>query len=148
MRPKRVILCVCANANDLGRRAFLLETRGYRVMAAENIEQAMGLLKALPADELAGAVDLLLIDLPMADLTAETVGHAKRLRPDLHVLITSPGSAYDNHYDADVYLPRGANSPAELIERIRILVARKRGPKKKSASVGVLLRRRTVERAQ
>ena len=31
---------------------------------------------------------------------------------------------------ADAFLPKGACSPAEMIERIRVLVARKRGPRK------------------
>ena len=31
---------------------------------------------------------------------------------------------------ADAFLPKGANTPVELLDKIKVLVARKRGPKK------------------
>jgi two-component system, OmpR family, response regulator CpxR len=38
--------------------------------------------------------------------------------------------AFDRAYHADAFLPKGACSPAEMLERIRVMVAPKRGPKK------------------
>ena len=37
---------------------------------------------------------------------------------------------YERGSVADVFLPKGACSPVELLERVRVLVARKRGPKR------------------
>ena len=55
----------------------------------------------------------------------------QQLQPALPAMIVSGSvSAYDRAVRADVFLPKGACSPAELLERVRILVARKRGPKK------------------
>ena len=39
-------------------------------------------------------------------------------------------TSYDRALAADAFLPKGASSPAELLDRIKVLVARKRGPKK------------------
>ena len=41
MRPKKTILCVDDNEQILSVRTFLLETRGYRVIAATNAQQAL-----------------------------------------------------------------------------------------------------------
>ena len=46
------------------------------------------------------------------------------------MIISGTVSAFDRAVSADVFLPKGASSPAEMMERIRVLVARKRGPKK------------------
>jgi DNA-binding response OmpR family regulator len=61
----------------------------------------------------------------------ELVRRAKQLHPCLPAMIISGTvNAFDRALHADVFLPKGAYSPAEMIERIRVLVARKRGPKK------------------
>ena len=46
------------------------------------------------------------------------------------MIVSGTVNAFDRAVHADVFLPKGASSPAEMIERIRVLVARKRGPKK------------------
>jgi len=53
------------------------------------------------------------------------------------LLVSGTVTNFDRATSADAFLPKGACTPAELLDRIRILVARKRGPKKQSASVGV-----------
>jgi CheY-like chemotaxis protein len=66
----------------------------------------------------------------------ELVRRAKQLNPCLPAMIVSGTvSAYDRAGRADVFLPKGASSPAEMLERIRVLVARKRGPKKMTLPV-------------
>jgi hypothetical protein len=37
---------------------------------------------------------------------------------------------YDRECRADLFLPKGAYAPIELLERIRLLLVRKRGPKR------------------
>ena len=41
MRPKKTILCVDDNEQVLSVRTFLLETRGYRIIAANTAQEAL-----------------------------------------------------------------------------------------------------------
>jgi two-component system, OmpR family, response regulator CpxR len=128
MRPKKTILCVDDNEQVLSVRTFLLETRGYRVVTATTAQEALEVLeRSLP-----GTLDLILCDLLMPQMDGnELVRRAKQLHPGLPAMIVSGTvNAFDRALHADVFLPKGASSPAEMIERIRVLVARKRGPKK------------------
>ena len=132
MRPKKTILCVDDNEQILSVRTFLLETRGYRVVCALTSHEALEQIeRATP-----GSIDLLLCDLLMPQMDGnELVRRAKQLHPGLPAMIVSGTvNAFDRAVCADVFLPKGASSPAEMIERIRVLVARKRGPKKSPTS--------------
>jgi two-component system response regulator CpxR len=132
MRPKKTILCVDDNEQILSVRTFLLETRGYRVVCALTPHEALQHIeRAIP-----GSIDLLLSDLLMPEMDGnELVRRAKQLHPGIPAMIVSGTvNAFDRAVCADVFLPKGASSPAEMIERIRVLVARKRGPKKAAAS--------------
>ncbi len=133
MRPKKTILCVDDNEAVLSVRTFLLETRGYRVLSAPTAQKALEILQqAIP-----GSIDLLLCDLLMPQMDGnEVVRRAKQLHPGLPAMIVSGTvTSVDRALSADVFLPKGAASPAEMIERIRVLVARKRGPKKAGPNV-------------
>jgi two-component system response regulator CpxR len=128
MRPKKTILCVDDNEQVLSVRTFLLETRGYRIIATNTAQEALEILqRSVP-----GTLDLILCDLLMPQMDGnELVRRAKQLHPGLPAMIISGTvNAFDRALHADVFLPKGACSPAEMIERIRVLVARKRGPKK------------------
>ncbi len=133
MRPKKTILCVDDNEQILSIRKFLLETRGYRVISLESPQDA---LEAI-SNSAPGSIDLLLCDLVMPAMDGnELVRRAKQIHPMLPAMIVSGTiSTYDRAGRADVFLPKGAASPAELLERIRVLVARKRGPRKQPAPV-------------
>jgi CheY-like chemotaxis protein len=128
MRPKKTILCVDDNEQILSVRTFLLETRGYRVIALTSPLDALETI----AGSLPGSLDLLLCDLLMPQMDGnELVSRAKQLHPALPAMIVSGTvTGYDRAGRADVFLPKGACSPAELLERVRVLVARKRGPRK------------------
>jgi two-component system response regulator CpxR len=128
MRPKKVILCVDDNEQALSVRRFLLDTRGYRVITASTPQEALEVLeRTVP-----GTLDLLITDLLMPQMDGnELVRRAKQMHPMLPALIVSGTVAtYDRALAADAFLPKGAGTAAELLERIRVLVARKRGPKK------------------
>lgn len=128
MRPKKTILCVDDNEQILSVRTFFLETRGYRVIALANPHDALDAI----SNSLPGSIDLLLCDLIMPQMDGnELVRRAKHLHPTLPAMIVSGTiAAFDRAGRADVFLPKGACSPAEMLERIRVLVARKRGPRK------------------
>ena len=128
MRPRKTILCVDGNEQVLSVRKFTLETRGYRVVALNSAAAALEhLQEALP-----GAVDLLLADLLLPGMDGnELVRRAKLLHPALPaMLVSGMVSNFDRAAAADVFLPKGACTAAEMLDRIRLLVARKRGPKK------------------
>jgi CheY-like chemotaxis protein len=128
MRPKKVILCVDDNEQILSVRTFLLETRGYRVLTAPNAAEALAIIER----HTPGTLDLLMTDLLLPGIDGnELVRRAKQLHPTLPALIVS-GTVNNNDraQAADVFLPKGACSASELLERIRLLVARKRGPRK------------------
>ena len=128
MRPKKTILCVDDNEQALSVRKFMLETRGYRVIAVTTAHDALDHVKR----SMPGSIDLLLADLLLPQMDGnELVRRAKHHNPSLPALLVSGTvTSIDRATSADVFLPKGACSPAELLERIRILVARKRGPKK------------------
>ncbi len=125
MRPKKTILCVDDNEQSLSVRKFMLETRGYRVLTALNGAQALELYSQ-------GGIDLVLSDLIMPQMDGnELIHRMKSIQPDVPMILMS-GSvrAYERASHADAFLPKGACSPVEVLERIRIMIARKRGPKK------------------
>lgn len=128
MRPRKTILCVEDNEQILSVRKFMLETRGYRVLAMNNARAALEYLEgALP-----GSVDLLLAELVLPGMDGnELVRRAKQLHSTLPtMLVSGMVSNFDRAAAADAFLPKGACTAAEMLDRIRLLVARKRGPKK------------------
>jgi CheY-like chemotaxis protein len=133
MRPKKIILCVDDNEQTLAVRKFLLETRGYRVLCATSAYEALEILD----DYAPGELSLLLCDLLMPQMDGtELIRRAREVQPGLPTLMVSGTvTAFDRGSGADVFLPKGACSPVELLERVRILVARKRGPKKQVHTV-------------
>ena len=125
MRPKKTILCVDDNEQALSVRKFMLETRGYRVLTAAGSEAALELFRE-------GGIDLVLSDLIMPYMDGnELIRRMKELAPEVPaILISGSAKAFDRANRADAFLPKGACSPVEMLERIRVMVARKRGPKK------------------
>jgi two-component system, OmpR family, response regulator CpxR len=124
MRPRKVILCVDGNEQALSVRKFLLETRGYRVVCAGGAEAALEIFEA-------GGVDLVLSDLLLPGVDGnEMVRRMKQHTPEVPMLLLS-GTVKDfaRAGAADAFLPKGANNTGELLERIRVLMVRKRGPK-------------------
>jgi two-component system response regulator CpxR len=129
MRPKKCMLLVEPNQEKRSLRKFLFQTRGYRVLAAEDANTAIDILKAL----MPGNVDILLTELQLPQMDGnELVRRAKELHPDLPTIIVSwrMGSS-TRLMNCEAFLPKGFHSPMDLIERVRVLVQRKRGPKKK-----------------
>jgi two-component system response regulator CpxR len=125
MKPKRTILCVDDDERALSIRKVLLQTRGYRVITCSDPECAIETMKA-------GGVDLILADLMMPKLNgAKLIDQLKTISPDTPAVLFS-GSVTCCSEDnlADAWLPKGEFAPMELLERIRVLLIRKRGPKR------------------
>jgi CheY-like chemotaxis protein len=129
MSPKKVVLCAGADEQRMSLRVFLLETRGYGTLTATTAKEALAVLDSL-GKGIAGQVDCLIVDLPLPGLEADTLVQARRLHPQLRTLATNNHAGWYDYLGVDVLLPKGADSNAELLERLRILVRRKPGPKK------------------
>jgi two-component system response regulator CpxR len=107
----------------------MLETRGYRVLACTNGHQALEAFKQ-------GGVDLVLSDLQMPGLDgAELVDKIKQISATTPaILFSGKIRAYDRDMRADIFLPKGMYAPIELLERIRVMLVKKRGPKRMTST--------------
>jgi two-component system, OmpR family, response regulator CpxR len=125
MKPKKTILCVDDNEQALSIRKIMLETRGYRVLACNNGESALEAFRR-------GGVDLLLTDLIMPGIDgSRLIEEVKNISPQTPaVLISGRVKIYERDSQADVFLPKGMYEPVDLLEKIRQLLVRKRGPKR------------------
>src|ERR1700675_4550141 len=125
MKPKRTILCVDDNEQSLSYRKIMLETRGYRVASCSRGEQALERFKQ-------GGVDLVVTDMAMPGLDGpQLIAATKNLSPQLPaILISRRVRVYDHKSRSHVFPPGGVYAPADLLERIRLLLVRKRGPKR------------------
>lgn len=103
----------------------MLETRGYRVLAYSNAQEAI--------DRFAqGGVDLVLTDLVMPGVDgSKLIENVKFISPQTPaILLSGKVKIYEHESGADVFLAKGMYAPADLLERIRLLLVRKRGPKR------------------
>ena len=130
MRPKKVILSVDDNEQDLSVLKFLLATNGYRVVSANNGQEAIGIF----ADT---AVDLVLSDFTMPQMNGDQLVHAlKQMSSHIPmILLGDPQKMGDQLHAADALLAKKNCTPQELLDRIKIMSARKRGPRKGSTRV-------------
>ena len=125
MKPKRTILCVDDNEQSLSHRKIMLETRGYRVACFSRGEDGLARFNQ-------GGIDLVIADMAMPGLDGpQLIAKIKEVSPQTPaILISSKIRLYDHESKADVFLTKGMYAPAELLERVRLLLIRKRGPKR------------------
>jgi len=125
MKVKKTILCVDDHEQSLSIRKLMLETRGYRVIVCTTGEEAFEAFRR-------GGIDLVLTDLMMPGMNGDELAkHVKQISPETPVILFSGKvRVYDQATQADVFLPKGMYAPVELLERIRLLLVRKRGPKR------------------
>jgi CheY-like chemotaxis protein len=129
MRPKRTILCVDDNEQALSIRKIMLETRGYRVLVSTDAHRALEVFKS-------GGIDLVISDFMMPGYNgAALITSIKEVSPETPAILFSGRVKFcDQEHKADLFLPKGTCAPVELLERIRVLLVKKRGPKKASDS--------------
>ena len=110
----------------------MLETRGYRVLAFSDAQQALNRFTQ-------GGVDLVLTDLVMPGIDgSKLVQSVKDMSPATPaILLSGKVKIYEQETGADVFLAKGMYAPADLLERIRLLLVRKRGPKRAIARTQV-----------
>jgi CheY-like chemotaxis protein len=127
MRPKKVILCVDDNEQELSVLKFMLATNGYRVVSATNGREAIGIFSET-------AVDLVLTDYAMPQMNGcQLVERLKQIAAHVPmILLGDPQKMAGEIHAADALLAKKSCSPQELLERIKVMSARKRGPRKGS----------------
>jgi CheY-like chemotaxis protein len=130
MRPKKVILCVDDNEQELSVLKFMLATNGYRVLSASNGQEAIAIFAS------ALQIDLVLTDTNMPQMSGgQLVERLKRMAGHVPMILLgdvqagAPSGSTEIHV-ADAVLTRKNCSSQELLERIKVMSARKRGPRK------------------
>jgi CheY-like chemotaxis protein len=125
MRPKKIILCVDDNEQELSVLKFMLATNGYRVVSAGTGQEAIGIFSELQ-------VDLVLADFGMPQMNGlQLVDRLKQIASHVPmILLGDPQKMSCEMHAADALLAKKNCSPQELLERIKVMSARKRGPRK------------------
>jgi two-component system, OmpR family, response regulator CpxR len=126
MRPKKVILCVDDNEQELSVLKFMLSTNGYRVLAATSGQEAITLFSE------ALQIDLVLADENMPQMSGkQLVERLKRAASHVPmILMGDPQAMGGEIHLADATLAKKNCSAQELLERVKVMSARKRGPRK------------------
>ena len=127
MTVKKTILCVDDEQN-LSIHKLTLETRGYRVRTCNTAAEALSIVARC-------TVDLVLsnVDLPDAS-SPELVRRIKARSADVPVvLLSSHMRVFHTDAPVDLLLRKGTYAQAELLERIRLLLTKRRGPRRTPA---------------
>jgi CheY-like chemotaxis protein len=123
MRPKKVLLLVLANEVERSLLTFMLTTNGYRVLRAGTGPEAVPLFTK-------NEVDLVLADFALPKVNgAELVAKLKEVKGHIPMMLLGD-LATDVHHFADAMLSKKHCTHQELLERIKVMSARKRGPRK------------------
>jgi CheY-like chemotaxis protein len=125
MRPKKIILCVDDNEQELSVLKFMLATNGYRVVTANSGREAIEIFAE-------NSVDLVLADHAMPQMNgSQLVERLKQIAVHVPmILLGDPQRMGGEMHAADALLAKKNCSPQELLERIKVMSARKRGPRK------------------
>ena len=101
MRPKKIILCVDDNEQELSVLKFMLATNGYRVVSANNGQEAIGMF----SDH---AVDLVLSDYAMPQMNGDQlVNRLKQMASHVPmILLGDPQKMGDQLHGADALLAK------------------------------------------
>jgi CheY-like chemotaxis protein len=103
----------------------MLETRGYRVLAFTNTADALDRFRD-------GGVDLAFVEVSSPTLDGpRLIDRLKDASPHTPVVLLSAKSrTLERENRADLFLARNMCNSVDLMERIRVLMVRKRGPKR------------------
>ena len=101
MRPKKVILCVDDNEQELSVLKFMLATNGYRVVSALTGQEAIGIFAEIQ-------VDLVLADYAMPQMNGnQLVDRLKQIAPHIPmILLGDPQRMGGEMHAADALLAK------------------------------------------
>jgi CheY-like chemotaxis protein len=125
MRPKKIILCVDHNENELSVLKFMLGIHGYRVVSATSGQEAIGIFAETQ-------VDLVLADTNMPLMSgSQLVTRLKQMSGHVPmILLGDPQKMTGEVHHADLLLAKRNCPPTELLDRVKTMCSRKRGPRK------------------
>jgi CheY-like chemotaxis protein len=125
MRPKKVILCVDDDEQELSVLKFMLVSNGFRVISANNGAEAITIFSET-------LVDLVLADFAMPQLNgSQLVERLKQIASHVpRILFGDPQQMQAGLHHADAMLDKKNFSPQELLEHVKRMSARRRGPRK------------------
>jgi hypothetical protein len=123
MRPRKKILLVGASEDRLSILKFMLNTRGFAVTAVVGAAPAVEQLRAQ-------TYELLLCEHWPLPGIEHLLNQAWEIDSAMHSLVLAPGlTASPAGLNTDAVLLRGGCSSSALLERVKVLTARKRGPR-------------------
>jgi DNA-binding response OmpR family regulator len=124
MTMKKTILCV-DDEQSLSITRLTLETRGYRVITCSTAGEA---LMAISQSH----VDLAMSSLDLPDATASELLYGLRsFAPQLPVILLGDRRrGFHTDAPANLLLRKDSFAPAELLENIRLLLTKRRGPRR------------------
>jgi len=127
VRPKKIILCVDDNDVRLSPLSFMLSTNGYRVIAAATGQEAIALFSETRPDLVIADFDL---DRRDQVLGGQVVARLKQIASHIPMILLGDLKKMEGQLHlADAALARHGSSQC-LLERIKVMSARKRGPRK------------------
>ena len=130
MTIKKTILCV-DDEHSLSIHKVTLETRGYRVLACGTASEALHLLAHR-------RVDLVLSGMALADAQpSELVRRIKSHSAEMPIVLLGSSKRVCSVDVPEDLLLRKGYAPAELLHRIRLLLAKRRGPRRVAATSGI-----------
>ncbi len=137
MRPKKVILIVDDNEQELSVLSFMLTTRGYRVLPVTSGQEAVTIFAATIAAS--GVIDLVISDFAMPEMNGHLLVHRlKQIAGHVPmILLGDPKAMAGTIHSADALLSKKECTPEDLLERVKTMCARKRGPRKGTLRVKV-----------
>ena len=105
---------------------FMLSTNGYRVLAATGGQDAIAQFSGTQQ------IDLVLVDASMPQMSGrQLVERLKKMASHVPVILLGDAPSQSGEFHmADAMLAKKNCSAQELLERIKVMSARKRGPKK------------------
>ena len=143
MRPKKVILLVMPDDVELSVMAFMLKTNGYRVVSALNGQEAVTVFRET-------AVDLVLAEFALPQMSGkQLVERLKGISSHVPMILLGDPQAMSSGIQisdqiarlgsvhqllADALLAKKNCTSQELLVRIKVMSARKRGPRKGSVT--------------
>lgn len=125
MRPKHRILCVSSDESSLSQLAYCLHINGYHAIKAASGPEAITAFNSDPM------IDLVIADANMPQMNGrQLVERLKRIRPYTAMMLLSNYPLTPENHWADAMIARKTCSTEELLQRIKVMSARKRGPRK------------------
>ena len=127
MRPKKIIFYASGDEKEVSLMRFFLETNGYRFLSASSGREAIATFSSAHPD-------LALIDQVLPDMQGERlVEILKQNSPHTPMAIIASGYPHLISLFADGTFRKDCPH-AEFLERIKVMSARKRGPRKGTQS--------------